>query len=259
MISQRHQFGISSEAVVYPILLLIVLWLVYWADHLFPLTPFYKYGVMPQTLEGVKGIILMPLIHSKDEIEHIVNNSLPTAILVGSLIYFYREIALKIFVYSWLFTGIGLWALASNNNSYHIGMSGVIYAMAGFLFTSGVLRKYRPLQGISLFVAFVYGSMIWGVFPMKPHVSWEGHLAGLAVGVILAFIYRKRGPQPPKYQYEIEQELGIEPPDLEAEWNERVRQQEIRKELREQAQQSPYTIVYHYQPKDRQKDDTDQK
>jgi hypothetical protein len=174
------------------------------------------------------------------------------------LIYFYRDIALKVFLLSWFITGIGLWALASNNNSYHIGMSGVIYAMAGFLFTSGVLRRYRPLQGISLFVAFVYGSMIWGIFPMKPHVSWEGHLAGLAAGVILAFIYRRKGPQPPKYQYEIEREMGIEPPDLEGAYNERLRQQEIRRKLQEQAKERPLRIVYYYQPKDQQKDDSDQ-
>ena len=69
-------------------------------------------------------------------------------------------------------------------------MSGVIYAMAGFLFTSGVIRKFRPLQGISMFVAFVYGSMIWGIFPMETHVSWEGHLSGLIVGIFLAIFYK---------------------------------------------------------------------
>jgi hypothetical protein len=62
---------------------------------------------------------------------------------------------------------------------------------------------------------FLYGSLIWGVFPTQPRVSWQGHLSGLIVGIILAFIYRKQGPQRPKYQYEIEKELGIEPPDFE--------------------------------------------
>jgi hypothetical protein len=62
--------------------------------------------------------------------------------------------------------------------------------------------------------------MIWGIFPMKEHVSWEGHLSGLVVGVVLAlFTTGKKGPQAPKYQYEIEKELGIDPPDLEGEWN----------------------------------------
>lgn len=230
-----NQFGSTKEAIVYPILLVIVLWLVYWGDHLFPLIDFYKFGVKPHDIDSLKGILFMPLLHSKTEIEHILNNSLPTAILLGTLIYYYREIALRVFLFSWIGTGIGVWIFAELTNSYHIGMSGVIYAMAGFLFTSGVIRKYLPLQAISLFVVFVYGSLIWGIFPMQPKVSWEGHLAGLVLGVLLAFVYRKLGPQSPKYLYEIEKEMGIEPPDFEAEWNERIRLEEERiKQLEEE-------------------------
>ncbi len=65
--------------------------------------------------------------------------------------------------------------------------------------------------------------MIWGIFPIQERVSWEGHLSGLFVGVVLAFIFRKKGVQNPKYQYEIEKEMGIEPPDLEGIWRENVR------------------------------------
>ena len=126
-------------------------------------------------------------------------------------------------------------------------MSGMVYALAAFLFTSGVIRGYRPLQAIALFVAFVYGSMIWGIFPTEAHVSWEGHLSGMVVGVILAIVYRKRGPQAPKYIYEIEKELGIEPPDLEGQWNERVRLHELRQEELER-QRKGHVIVYHYVP-----------
>lgn len=195
----------------------------------------------------------MPLIHAKDEIQHIINNSLPTVVLLGALIYFYREIAAKVFLFSWLFTGIGLWLAASNSHSYHIGMSGVIYALAGFLFTSGVIRRYRPLQGISLFVAFVYGSMIWGIFPMEAHVSWQGHFSGLLTGVILALIYRKHGPQPPKYQYEIEKELGIDPPDLEGEWLAKLKEEEERKKEAQKIK-----IIYHIRnPKDSEDDNDD--
>lgn len=250
-----NQFGKPVEAIVYPVLLIIVLWLVFWADHLFPMTHFYKYGVMPKSLIGLKGVVFMPLIHAKYEIEHIVNNSFPIAVLLGALIYFYREIALRVFIISWVLTGLGVWAIATNTNSYHIGISGVIYSLAGFLFTSGVIRKYRPLQGIALFVVFMYGSMIWGIFPMKTHVSWEGHLMGLIVGVGLAFIFRNRGPQSPKYQYEIEKEMGIEPPDFEGELNERIRQAELAKELREQERQPGYFIVYNYKPKPRNEND----
>jgi membrane associated rhomboid family serine protease len=274
------------------------MWLIYWADHLFPFVHFYQYGVMPGELASLKGILLMPLIHSKNGFEHILNNSLPTVVLLAAIIYYYRKIAFKVFIISWLATGAGVWLFALNHNSFHIGMSGVIYAMAGFLFTSGVIRKYLPLQAISLFVAFIYGSMIWGVFPTESHVSWEGHLSGMVVGVILAVVFRKKGPQSPKYIYEIEQEMGIEPPDLEGIWREKVAQAKLQEKQRAEMQQEmqrrieaqkelqrqqaedakhnegklnvsrqgdqpsnashPIRIVYQYKPKEKPSDDTDQ-
>lgn len=233
---------------------------------------------MPGDASTLKGILFMPVLHSKSGFEHILNNSLPTAVLLGAIIFYYRKIAFKVFFISWIVTGLGLWLFATNNNSYHIGMSGVIYAMAGFLFTSGVIRKYLPLQAISLFVAFIYGSMIWGIFPTEAHVSWEGHLSGLVVGVTLAFLYRKQGPQSPKYMYEIEKEMGIEPPDLEGMWREKVARERERQEQLEEARKQmaaqieeqrriqreqqegsePTRVIYHYQPKKKPSDDSDQ-
>ena len=225
------------------------MWLIYWAEHLFRFE-FHKLGVLPRSIEGLKGIFFMPLIHSKEEIQHIVNNSIPTFFLLAALIYFYREIALKVFLYGWLFTGLLLWIYAQNKGSYHIGMSGLIYMLVGFLFVSGVLRKFLPLQAISLFIVFLYGSMIWGVFPMKERVSWEGHLMGLSVGVVLAFLFRENGPQRPKFQYEIEKEMGIEPIDFEAIWVEKVRLAELaeKEERLRHEQDHNHNIVYHYVP-----------
>jgi hypothetical protein len=159
------------------------------------------------------------------------------------LFYSYREVALKVFLFSWFLTGLLLWIFAKNNGAYHIGMSGVIYALAAFLFISGVLRKYLPLQALSLFIVFVYGSLIWGIFPTEQHISWEGHFSGMLVGIILAFYYRKQGPQRPKYQYEIEKELGIEPPDFEGLYWEQVR---IAEELKKQQEEerNPIKIIY---------------
>ena len=85
---------------------------------------------------------------------------------------------------------------------------------------------------------------------------------GLVTGVILAFIFRKRGPQAPKFQYEIEKEMGIEPPDLEGEWKERVRleqlrRQELENQLKEE-QSSNVKITYHFKSK-KDQDNTDKK
>jgi hypothetical protein len=144
-------------------------------------------------------------------------------------------------------TGFFLWIYAENTGSYHIGMSGVIYGLASFLFTSGVLRRYLPLQAISLFVVFVYGSMVWGLFPMEQRVSWEGHLMGFLSGIFLAFLFRKSGTQRPKFQYEIEQEMGIEPPDLEGIYMEKLRHQQAMEEEQRRLSQGHF-IVYDYKP-----------
>jgi membrane associated rhomboid family serine protease len=233
MQKQVHFEPHLRNAVPPALFVLIIMWLVYWSDFLFVYN-FHKLGVMPKTSNGLKGIFFMPWIHSHGDIRHLLNNSIPTFLLLTLLFYSYREIALRVFLLSWFVTGILLWIFAQNKGAYHIGMSGVIYALAAFLFTSGVLRKYLPLQALSLFIVFIYGSMIWGIFPTEQHISWEGHLSGMLVGIFLAFYYRKLGPQRPKYQYEIEKELGIEPPDLEGEYWEQVRLVEEQQKLKEE-------------------------
>ena len=217
--------GKTLEAIIYPLLLLAIMWSVFLIDKYYHLD-LYKYGVKPKTIEGLKGILLMPLIHSQDGYSHIISNSIPTFILLGTLIYFYREIAFYVTLFIWLGTGVLLWYIAGSSHSYHIGISGVIYGWLGFIFLSGFLKRYLPLQAISLAVAFIYGSMVWGILPLKQGVSWQGHLSGLLVGLTLAILYRKKGPKRPKYDYEIEEEMGIIPPDFEAQWNEKLREWE---------------------------------
>jgi len=100
-------------------------------------------------------------------------------------------------ILSWLISGLLLWFIG--RDSYHIGASGWIYALAFFLFLSGIVRGHVPLIAISLIITFWYGGMIWHVFPWKINdpISWEGHLSGVITGCILTIIYRKKGPQKP--------------------------------------------------------------
>lgn len=206
MNERKHPFGFTLEALIYPLLMLIILWVIQWMDSLFAID-FYKWGLKPRTIEGLKGIFFMPLLHSQNDIHHLLNNSLVLFLLLAVLIYYYRDIALKVFVFTWFLTGVFVWFYAENTGSYHIGMSGVIYGLLGFLFTSGVLRKYLPLQAISLFLVFVYGNMIWGIFPIDRSISWEGHFMGLVAGLLLAFAYKNKSVQRPKFQYEVELDL----------------------------------------------------
>ena len=104
-----------------------------------------------------------------------------------------------------MFTGILVWIIG--RPSYHVGASGLIYGLAGFLFVSGIIRKHLGLMAISFLVAFQYGSMIWGVLPIEDRVSWESHLSGLMTGIGLAWIYRNRGPKGHRFFW---QGLGYE-------------------------------------------------
>jgi membrane associated rhomboid family serine protease len=248
--NKHSEFGSLAETIMYPLLLLILMWSVY----LFEITttfPTYMFGILPQHIKGLKGIIFSPLLHSVSDYKHILNNSGPIAILLGTLIYFYRSIAAPVFFTSWIITGALVWAFAGYNGAYHIGMSSIIYALAGFLFVSGTIRKHKPLQVIALFVIFMYGSLIWGIFPTHEHVSWEGHFSGLITGIILAVLYKKKGPQAPKYQYEIEQEMGIPPPDLEGQWLENIRIAE--QKLEEMKNQQILSVNYEYKSKQSEK------
>ena len=86
--------------------------------------------------------------------------------------------------------------------AWHIGASGLVYGLASFLFFSGIIRRYFRLVALSLLIVFLYGSMVWGIFPgVYQNVSWESHMVGAFSGVILAILYRKEGPQQPKYEW----------------------------------------------------------
>lgn len=199
---------ITRLALLIAFSLLCVMWLVFLTDYFFDLN-LYRYGIYPHKLSGIIGIFAAPFIHSTADFGHIFNNSIPAFILTWLLFYHYRTIATRVFLLIYFLTGISMWLLA--RESYHIGMSGVIYGLSSFLVFSGFFRKNMRVAAVSLFVIFLYGSMIWGIFPSSINISWEGHALGLFSGIIAAVIFKYRGPQPQKMIYEIEEELGIEP------------------------------------------------
>ena len=185
-----------------PFLFLLIMWGVKIIEYNFELS-FACFGVFPQSLSGLKGILLSPFIHK--DFTHLINNSYPILILGGILFSIYRKIALQLFM--WLFFIAGFWLWIIGRPSFHIGASGIIYALASFLLVSGIVQKNPRLSAISMLVIFLYGSMIWGLLPTKEPISWEGHLAGFLAGILVAIFYRKEGPKRKKYQWEIDEEL----------------------------------------------------
>lgn len=187
-------FKFSNSVLIAPLLLVFSIWFVYWLEIQFGLN-FNKYGVYPHTLKGLRGVLFSPFIHSGTS--HLFNNSIPLVVLTASLYFFYTKVATRVLIYGTLLTGLLTWLIA--RDSYHIGASGVVYLLFSFILFSGIIRKHYRLIALSLVVIFLYGSMIWYVFPIKEKMSWEGHLSGFIVGLLFAIIYRKIGPQKPKH------------------------------------------------------------
>ncbi|MCD4746447.1 MAG: rhomboid family intramembrane serine protease [Bacteroidales bacterium] len=192
------------HSLIFPVLFLLLTWLVKIVEVVFNID-FSKFGIYPLSVHGLTGIITSPLIHA--DFKHLFANSVPILVLSASLFYFYKKIAYKIFFLIYLLTGIWVWFGA--REAYHIGASGLVYGLASFLFFSGIIRRDTKLMAITLLVAFLYGSMVWGVFPdffPKRNISWESHLMGLIAGLILSIYYRKFGPQRKKYEWEDEED-----------------------------------------------------
>jgi membrane associated rhomboid family serine protease len=189
---------------------LLLLWVIHFLTWLLGLD-FGFLGVQPRTLGGLIGIVTMPLIHG--DWGHLISNSVPMLSLGAAIVFFYPRIALKGIGWMWVGTGLLTW-IAGRGNSSHIGASGLIYAFAAFLFFSGVFRRDTAAVVVALLVAMFYGSMVWGVFPSDPRVSWEGHLMGGLMGIFIAWMLRKQNPMPKKqYSWEREPEVPTAPDD----------------------------------------------
>jgi hypothetical protein len=201
------------------VLFVVLLWVIHFSNIYFDLN-LVELGVMPRSFKGLIGVLLSPLIHSKENINHLMNNSVPFLILCWTLFYFYKPIAWKIFTSSWILTGLFVWISA--REAYHIGISGVLYSLLFFIFFSGVFRKEARLLTVALLVVFLYGSMVWGIFPYDWTISFESHFFGAITGIVLAYFNRKEKAtfKKVKTQWEVEEELGIEPPDFENMWEE---------------------------------------
>ncbi len=188
-----------------PGIFVFLMWLVKIIEVLFDLD-FSGLGIYPMSARGLPGILFSPFIHAG--FGHLFNNSLPLFLLGTALFYFYSEIAIKVSLWTYFLTGLFVWI--AGRDAWHIGASGLVYGLASFLFFSGIIRKYYRLVALSLLIVFLYGSMVWGLFPgVYKNVSWESHMLGFISGILLAIWYRREGPQEPVPEWLDEDEEEV--------------------------------------------------
>jgi membrane associated rhomboid family serine protease len=163
-----------------------------------------RFGVRPREFSGLPGILLAPLLHGG--FPHLVANSLPLLVLGTGMLYLYPGSALKALPAVYLGPGIAVWLFAASG-SVHVGASGLVYGLFAYIFIAGLIRRDRRAIAASLLVCFLYGTLVWGVLPIRPGVSWETHLAAALIGVVLAIALRRRDV-PPRKRYSWEDEAG---------------------------------------------------
>lgn len=167
-------------------------------------------GVRPGVTSGLVGILTAPLIHGSWG--HLISNS-PPLLILGVFVLFNTPRASRIALpIIWLGSGLGVWLFA--RESVHIGASGLTYGMLFYLLVIGILRRDRQSIALTLVVFFLYGGMIWGVFPLARGISFEYHLFGAITGVLCAVVLRNLDPLPAvkRYDWEFEDDDSDDDP-----------------------------------------------
>jgi Uncharacterized membrane protein (homolog of Drosophila rhomboid) len=144
------------------------------------------FGLIPRHLGGLDGVIAMPLLHGS--FGHLMANTPPLLVMCGLLVATTTRALLPV---NTMVIGLGgglVWLFGSS--AIHIGASGQVFGWFGFLVVRGFVDRSLITLSAALAVGLLYGSILWGVLPGQPGVSWEAHLFGAIAGAAAAFLIR---------------------------------------------------------------------
>lgn len=203
LVNTRVETTEFRRALKLALALCALLWLMLVLDGVFNLH-LYRLAVYPRDPQHLFGILFSPLVHGS--FEHLVGNTLPLLILMTASFWRYPRASRWVMPVVWVLSGIGIWLFG--RGAYHYGASGLTHGLMFFTFVSGILRKDRAATAIALGVFFLYGTMIWGVFPADPSISYESHLFGAMAGVLMAVFLRNmdRPAQPEVDDWYLDEE-----------------------------------------------------
>ncbi|MEJ8800638.1 rhomboid family intramembrane serine protease [Pontibacter sp. H249] len=155
-------------------------------------------GIRPRSFFGLIGVVTSPLIHGG--LLHLLSNAFPLVLLSGFILFLHPKVAVRVMVLVYVLSGVLTWFIG--RPSFHIGASGIVYGLAGFLLFNGFLRQNRSAMAVSFAILFLYSGLFYGLLPTEERVSWEAHIAGFVAGLVAALVYGEgliRKPQKPTY------------------------------------------------------------
>lgn len=185
MMNRDHMrvfFGRTAALVAF----VALLWAVQVANCIFGYGLNPAFGLIPRHVSGLDGVIAMPLLHGS--FAHLMANTPPLLVMGGLLVATTTRALLAV---NAVVIGLGgglVWLFGSS--AIHIGASGLVFGWYGFLVARGLVDRSPITLGAALVVGVLYGSLLWGVFPGQPSVSWEAHLFGAIAGAGAAFLIR---------------------------------------------------------------------
>jgi membrane associated rhomboid family serine protease len=147
-------------------------------------------GILPRQPIGLRGILFAPFLHGG--FPHLSANTIPFLVLGWLVMAQSISDFTIVSLICMLVGGFGTWLFGAN--AFHIGASGVIFGYLGFLLTRGYFDRRLSSGLVALFVGCTYGTVLWGVLPSTPGISWEGHLFGFIGGVVAARFITKPSP-----------------------------------------------------------------
>ena len=172
-------------------------WLIYLINLPLSMTSWtlLNYGLQPRTIPGLAGVFTMPFLH--EDVSHLLGNTVPLSVLLFMLAMT-RQKARRILISLIVIAGVLTWLVGFS--SPVIGASGLIYSLAAYLITAGLLEKKPLSAGAAVLVGVLYGTLFWGLFPTAgKHIAWDAHLLGAAAGAGFAWLtLRQKSPKASK-------------------------------------------------------------
>jgi membrane associated rhomboid family serine protease len=159
-----------------------------WLDHYWLSVHF---GVVARQPSRLPDIFAAPFLHWS--FAHIEANSAPLFFLGFLAAYrgIRRFVAVSLLIM--VASGLGGW-LFSPSRTDVAGASGVVFGYFSYVVVRGVVERHILDVIVGIVVAVSYWSILRGVLPNDPHISWQEHLFGLLGGIAAAMLIRQRRP-----------------------------------------------------------------
>lgn len=175
-----HLFAFTSDSSVQLLIgFVLLIWGLELVDTVILRGQLDRWGIRPRRLSGLWGIVWAPLLHGN--LKHLTANTVPLLVLGWLITLQGRNVFLLVTGMVWVASGVGTW-LFGGNNTNHIGASGIVFGYFGYLLLRGYFEQSPTAIAIAVLVGLIYGSMIWGVLPIRRGKSWQSHLFGFLGG-----------------------------------------------------------------------------